>query len=228
MARLLFLNSPHNPTGAELSDKELTDLAWLAGRENILLVNDAAYAGLSIRPPASLMAVRGGRKVGVELGSFSYQFGLPPLPFGFAVGSHDVIEGLHRVAQYQPAYLPRYFVDLALRAVRHYPGDGLKLIRERVAKATAQTEPLIGLLKLQPSGLPTVPFAWVQIERRTSSVTFARGLLRRHRLLVTPGSSFGENGAGYLRLSLLAEPTAYAEAVKRAGRRRILKPREKI
>ena len=54
IAGVLFLNSPHNPTGAELREKDLVDLIWLAGRENIMVVNDAAYGAVSDRKHTSL------------------------------------------------------------------------------------------------------------------------------------------------------------------------------
>ncbi|MEA3297511.1 MAG: aminotransferase class I/II-fold pyridoxal phosphate-dependent enzyme, partial [candidate division Zixibacteria bacterium] len=79
VARVLFVNSPHNPTGYELDEKDMADLVWTAGRENIMIINDAAYQTISERKVVSLMGIDGGRKVGVEVGSFAYHFGLPPL-----------------------------------------------------------------------------------------------------------------------------------------------------
>ncbi len=215
VARLLFLNSPHNPTGAELSEKEMSELAWLAGRENVLVVNDAAYAGLASRLPVSLLAAQGGKKIGVELASFSYQFGLPDLPFGYVVGNRDAIGGLKRVARLQPAHLPRFYVELALQAIRKHPADSLQAVRERVSRAAAEANQLLDLLRLERSGQPTVPYLWTRIEKRTPSTNLAKILLRRFRLLAAPGLGFGENGEGFLRLCLLAGPEAFSEAANR-------------
>jgi aspartate/methionine/tyrosine aminotransferase len=227
VARLLFLNSPHNPTGAELSEKEMTELAWLAGRENILLVNDAAYAAIPSRQPVSLLSIRGGRKVGVELYSFSYQFGLPPLPFGFAVGSREAVNGLQAAARLIPAPIPRFYVDLALRALRKYPGRHLRHVRSTVTKATAETNHLLDLLKLETAGTSSVPYLWAKIARRGLAVNLARLLFKRYRILVAPGPSFGENGEGYVRFCLTAGADAFAKAAARIRKRKVLTPKGK-
>lgn len=225
VARVLFLNNPHNPTGAELSEKELSELAWLASRENILLINDAAYSSVARRQPVSLLSTRGGKKVGVELHSFSYQFGLPRLPFGYAVGNREVISGLKKVSRLSPAYLPAYFVDLALQAIRRFPNLEIKKVRETATRALAEAANLLQLLHLETTGYTGVPFIWAQIERRTPSANTARLLLRKHRLLVAPGSAFGETGEGCLRFCLLAGAETFSRAAARIKKRRILRPK---
>jgi aspartate/methionine/tyrosine aminotransferase len=225
VARLLFLNSPHNPTGSELSTKEISELVWLAGRENVLVVNDAAYAGLAVRTPASLLGDAGGKRVGVELGSFSYTFGLPPLPFGFAAGNREVISGLKRISRLQPPHLPRFYIHLAIQAIRKYPSDHLTQVRDLTARATAEANQLLDVLALERSGPGAVPYVWARIEKRTPSTYFAKTLLRRHRILVAPGLGFGENGEGHLRFSTLAGPELFAEAVRRIRKSRSLRKR---
>ncbi len=219
VARLLFLNTPHNPTGAELSEKELADLVWKVGRENILVVNDAAYQSISGRKPASLLAVEGGKRVGVEVHSFSYQFGLPWLPFGFVAGNREIITGLKTAAALTPAYIPDYYIDLALPAIRQYPGQALRNTRSLINQTAAEAENLFRLLSLENAGAGTVPFAWARIERRRNASTMARLLHRRFRVLVVPGNGFGENGQGYLRFSLTTGPKAYVEAYTRLEKR---------
>jgi aspartate/methionine/tyrosine aminotransferase len=222
IARLLFLNSPHNPTGHELSEKEMAELAWLAGRLNIMLVNDAAYGEVMPRAPISLLDVTGSKKVGVELSSFSYQFGLPPLPFGYAVGSREAISGLKKASRLVKNYLPEFFIDLALDAIRQFPGPGLTAVRDRIDRTGAAATKLLDLLKLERSGQPTVPFIWARIEQRTPSTSLAKMLRRRFGLTVAPGISLGENGEGFLRFSLLTGPEAYTEAAKRVAKGRLL------
>ncbi|MBK7142656.1 MAG: aminotransferase class I/II-fold pyridoxal phosphate-dependent enzyme [bacterium] len=219
VARLLFLNSPHNPTGAELSEKELANLVWLASKENTLVANDAAYQSVPSRLPLSLLAVEGAKRVGIELYSFSYTFGLAPLPFGFAVGNRDAISGLEAASSLMKPSIPEYFVELALRNIRQYPSESLKFVRNRVQQTSAEAASLIGLLSLDVSGFATVPYLWARIERRRSAATLARLLYRRTRIVTIPGTIFGENGQGFLRLSLTAGTEAYEEAASRVKKR---------
>lgn len=219
VARLLFLNSPHNPTGAELSEKELANLVWLAGKENTLIANDAAYQSIPSRMPLSLLSVEGAKRVGVEFYSFSYSFGLPALPFGFAVGNRDAISGLVAASSLMKTTIPEYFVDLALRNIRQYPSESLKFVRNRIQQTSAEAASLMSLLSLDVAGYATVPYLWTRIERRRSAATLARMLYRRTRVVSLPGTIFGENGQGFLRFSLTTGPEAYDEAVTRVKKR---------
>ncbi|MBU0984831.1 MAG: pyridoxal phosphate-dependent aminotransferase [candidate division Zixibacteria bacterium] len=223
VARLLFLNSPHNPTGAEFDEKSFAELIWLAGRENIMLVNDAAYASVASRKPVSLMAVRGGKRVGIELHSFSYSFGLPRLPFGFAVGSRDVISGIEQASRLLPSAIPKYFVDMASRAVRQFPNADLKKVRDQINRTRAAASTFLDKADLELNGYPTTPFAWAGIARRGLSVRMARQLFRRHRTLIIPGASFGETGEGFVRLCLCAGPEKFQQATERLSKRRLVR-----
>jgi len=226
VARLLFLNSPHNPTGSELSVKQMSELAWLAGRQNILVVNDAAYASISTRPPTSLLSVAGGKKIGVEVASFAYQFGLPPLSLGYAAGSREAISGLEKTTRLVHSYIPAFAVELAIEAIRRYPNEHIIEVRNRVARAASEATTLLDLLHLERAGKPSVPYEWAKLERRTPSTNLTRTLLRRFKIAVAPGLSFGENGEGFVRLSLLAGPEAFREAARRIRKSRLIRTRE--
>jgi aspartate/methionine/tyrosine aminotransferase len=222
VARVLFLNSPHNPTGAELSEKEMAHLVWTAARENILVVNDAAYQGVPSRNPVSLLAMPGGKQTGVEVYSFSYLFGLPPLPFGFVAGNREVIDALKLSTNLVPNHIPELYIELALRAIRKYPGPELKKVRQFFAQTAAESNNLLEKLSLERAGVGTVPFVWAKIERRHHSRNAARLLYRRSRILVAPGTGFGESGQGFLRFSLTAGVEAYARAASRITRKMTL------
>ena len=222
VARLLFLNSPHNPTGAELNEKEMADLVWTAARENILLVNDAAYQAIPSRPPVSLLSIAGGKQVGIEVYSFSYLFGLPPLPYGFVAGNREVIAALQQAADLTPPYVPDYFVDMALHAIRKFPNESLRRMRNLFSETAAESGALLNKLSLEKVGTGTVPFVWAKIERRSHSGQAARVLYRRSRILAAPGTAFGESGQGFLRFSLTCGPEVYRDAAARIKRKMTL------
>ena len=222
VARLLFLNSPHNPTGAELSEKEMADLVWTASRENILLVNDAAYQAIPSRLPVSLLSIAGGKQVGVEVYSFSYLFGLPPLPIGFVAGNREVVASLQQAADLTPPYVPDYFVDMALHAIRKFPDENLRNMRNLFSETAAESGALLNKLSLEKAGTGTVPFVWAKIEGRSHSGHAARVLYRRSRILAAPGTAFGEGGQGFLRFSLTCGPEMYRDAAARIKRKMTL------
>lgn len=219
VARLLFVNSPHNPTGVALTEKDWANLVWIAARENIVLVNDAAYQSISHRAPTSLMAVKGGKKVGLEVYSFAYQFGLPAIPVGFAVGSGDIISGLELSAGFMPPFIPDFYIDMASTAIRQFPHDSLLRVRKQLGQAAAEAVKLLELLSLEKTGYDTIPFVWAKIERRRQATSQARLLYRRSRVLTAPGTGFGDSGEGFLRFSLTASPRDYRSAHERLMRK---------
>ncbi len=219
VARLLFLNSPHNPTGASLGSKEMEDLVWMASRENIVIINDAAYQSIDPRASTSLLSVTGGKKVGAEVYSFAYLLGLPSLPFGFVVGNRDIISGLESATSLLPTNIPEFHVDMALNAIRQFPGEQLKLTREAMRRSSAEATKLLSLLSMEKSGYDTTPFVWAKLSGRRNARTQAGVLYRRSRILVAPGSAFGDTGEGYLRLSLTAPPEEYQAAQSRLKRK---------
>lgn len=222
VARLLLLNSPHNPTGVRLAEKQFAELIWLAARENIVIVNDASLQSLCGSQPISILAVEGGTKVGIELYSLSHLLGLPDLPFGFAVGNRDVIAGLYAISQTLPTHIPAYWVDLAVETFHKLPSRPLAEVRRLFEQSSAKAEKVLENLGLERVSQSDIPFIWAKITRRRSSLATARLLYRRGRVLVAPGSAFGVSGEGYLRFSLTAKPTDYQKA---AGR---LKTRMKL
>ncbi len=219
VAKILFLNSPHNPTGAELGEKDMTSLAFQAGRDNIIVVNDAAYMTVSGRKPVSLLAATGGKKIGVEVGSFSYLFGLPRLPIGFVVGNRDIINGLKQAARLTPMTVNEYLTRRAISAVQRFPNENLKGARTHIASSRAEAVKLLDLLELEPTGYDTVPFVWGRIERRRGSAFAAGQMFRSGRIMAIPGVAFGESGEGFLRFSLTAAPDTYTKALERVRKK---------
>jgi LL-diaminopimelate aminotransferase len=62
---------------------------------------------------------------------------------------------------------------------------------------------------------PATMFVWAKIpENYTSSEQFVKDLLDRSGVLVTPGSAFGQEGEGYVRLALVQDEDAMRDAVR--------------
>jgi len=219
IARLLFLNSPHNPTGAELNEKTITDLIWIASREHIAIINDAAYATLSGRKPIPFLSVKGGKNVGVEVGSFSYTFGLPILPIGFAVGNREIITGIRQTSKFFNVHIPKYFIEFITTAIRQFPSTSLKEIRKTLSSNISEANKLISILGLEKAGYDSIPFLWAKTSGRKQSTTTVRQLYRRARIQTVPGVAFGNSGEGYIRLSATASTKSYIQAQENTKKR---------
>lgn len=221
--RLCIINSPHNPTGAELDESTLTTLIERCSKENTLLLNDACYHAIPARKPLSLFASDGGQKVGLELYSFPYLLGLPPIPFGFVLGQRQLIAALEAAATAHPIQIPAGYVEIVSAALRQTTSRSIEQYRRRFTATAASAQEFLGKLGMQTSASSTVPFLWARIPERRNSVAFARMLLKRYRILVAPGTGFGEAGQGYVRISLTAPKERFAEAAERVKKRHLLR-----
>ena len=99
-AKLLWLNYPNNPTGATAPLSFFEDAVRFARENNLLLVNDAAYADVyydADKKPASVLQVPGAKDVAVELHSLSKMFNMTGWRIGFAIGNPDAIGVINKL-----------------------------------------------------------------------------------------------------------------------------------
>lgn len=216
-ARLMFLTNPHNPSGAELDSDELDELLWLAARDNIMMVSDAAYYAHSMHEGTSIFSSPSGKRIGLEFYSLKLLTGEPHLPLGFALGSRGLISGLQAAADVNPQLIIKSWVSRAQKALESMPSSNIQATRARIRDAWPEALELCEALNLIPCGREGFPFLLARISGRRSSQSLAATLLRRHGLITLPGVAFGDLGEGYLRLSLTGGPLLFQEARARLG-----------
>jgi LL-diaminopimelate aminotransferase len=97
-AKLFYVNYPNNPTGAAPSETFFDRLIEFAGNNNILIVQDAAYATLVYdRPPLSILSRPGGKDTAIELHSMSKSYNMTGWRLGFVAGSKPVMAAFRQV-----------------------------------------------------------------------------------------------------------------------------------
>jgi LL-diaminopimelate aminotransferase len=93
-AKLLYLNYPNNPTGAGATRAFFEKVVRFAKKNNLVVVQDAAYAALAYgKRPISFLSVPGARDVGVEIHSLSKAFNMTGWRLAFVAGNERVITG---------------------------------------------------------------------------------------------------------------------------------------
>lgn len=220
-ARVMFINNPHNPSGAEFDMERLDELLWLAARENLLLVNDSAYIAFSSNEDVSLMGSPSGRRIGLEFYSLTFLRANGKLPVAFAIGARDLISGLRAAANVRESELMNFRVEEALEALRKYPSSELHSLRSRIRDAWAPALELCENLGLTPVSKQGFPYLLAQTPRRTSSQSFSATLMRRYGLVTLPGVAFGDLAEGYIRMALTGGPLLYQEALERVKSRKL-------
>ena len=91
-AKVLVLNYPNNPTGASATPQFFAQAVAFAKKNKLVVVHDAAYAGLVFEGrPLSFLATPGAKEVGVELHSASKSFNMTGWRCGFVAGNELLV-----------------------------------------------------------------------------------------------------------------------------------------
>ena len=97
-AKLLYINYPNNPTGAVADRAFFEKVVRFAQENNVVVVQDAAYAALSFDgKPLSFLSIPGAREVGVEIHSLSKAYNMTGWRLAFVVGNPLVVAGFANV-----------------------------------------------------------------------------------------------------------------------------------
>ena len=96
--KLLYLNYPNNPTGAAATEDFYKKVVEFAKENNIIVVQDAAYAALSYREKAlSFLSIPGALEVGIEIHSLSKAYNMTGWRLAFVAGNELVVSGFANV-----------------------------------------------------------------------------------------------------------------------------------
>ena len=209
--KLILLNSPHNPTGAALSDEELAHILAHAERIGAWVVNDEVYRDLPhwdafTGTPAAPVA-DGGRRVSVA--SLSKSVGLPGLRLGWLVGPPDLVSRCWGVRGYTSLSPPRLAQDLALTAFRARPlllDRAAQILRSNHAALSAWTHANPELVRWPAPSAG--PLTLLDYQPPVPADKLCTILAEQHGVLVVPGTRYGRPHA--LRLGLGGQPDDFA------------------
>jgi LL-diaminopimelate aminotransferase len=215
-AKLLWLNYPNNPTGAAAPADFFHQAVRFAQEYDLLLVHDMAYADVSFDgyQPISLLEIPGASAVAVEFHSFSKSYNMAGFRLGMLVGNAEVVQALGQLKTNIDTGIFRPLQYAAIEALSLPPEwiAGRNLIYQRRRDLLVHACRRLGMRVETPkAGM----YLWPAIPPGQTSKEFAFWLLDRAGVFVTPGTNFGPNGEGYLRLSLTVPDDRLEEAIAR-------------
>ena len=202
-AKLMWLNYPNNPTSAVATHEDLAAAVAYCREKDIALLHDAAYSevGYEGYRATSCMQVEGAKDVSLEFHSLSKTYNMTGWRFGMAVGNADMIKALFQIKANLDSGIPQAIQQIAIEALTG-PQDCVdanvdiyQRRRDRVVKALTT----LGLTVDVPRASL---YIWARIPEGFTSAELAARLLEETDIVVTPGSSYGKYGEGYIRLSL--------------------------
>ncbi len=216
--KMVIVSFPHNPTTRVVNATFFDKLVDFAKAHDLMVVHDFAYADLGFdgyRPP-SMMASAGAKEVGVEFYTLSKSYNMPGWRVGFAVGNRDIIAALRKLKSYFDYGI---FQPIQIASIIALNGDQA-CVSEIVETYRRRRDTLVeGLNRVgwnieKPKA---TMFVWAKIPdpyRNMGSLEFAKMLIERAKVAVSPGIGFGDEGEGYVRFALVENEQRIKQAVR--------------
>ncbi len=192
--RLIYINSPHNPTGTQMPRPTFDRVIELAREHGAVLFSDEVYRGLEHDAAARLPAVCDAYEQGISLGTVSKAHGLPGLRIGWLVcRDHGLLDRMREIKLYTticssaPSEL---LVALALRHSEQIIAAG----RERIADGLPLVE---GLLERRSETFRWVPpqagpIGFPRVSGVEDVTAWCERIAAQAGVLLLPGSVYGQ------------------------------------
>lgn len=215
-SRILFLNYPHNPTGAMAPPEFIKEAIAFAKEHKMIICYDNAFSELTFdgKIAPSFLEYAGAKDVGIELFTFSKAFNMSGWRLAFAVGNRHLIGSLIEChAEAHTGMFPA--IQLAgITALKDVWPTGF-LAEQRKDYQRKRDYALHKFAQInwpvdKPAG---AIYLWVPIPKRMTCEEFAEMLTEKYGLLVAPGIGFGDTGEGFIRMSMTCKYDDFERAV---------------
>ena len=218
--KLVFLNYPHNPTGAVEKPGTFEEATALALRYGFIICHDNPYSEIAFDgiTNRSFLNCEGGREVGVELFSFSKLFNMAGWRIACLVGNKEIVQTVRRLkSDYDSGvFTPVQFAATKALAIC----KDHSIAARQSEKYQKRRDTVLSYLKelewdyFKPQG---AIYVWVSPPVRDTE-EFVRKLARKTGVLLTPGRAFGPGGDGWVRISLVCDEATLQRAFDRIRR----------
>ncbi len=213
--KLMWVNYPHMPTGAQASMEVFERLVAFGKKHGIVIVHDNPYSFILNDHPLSLLQVEGAKDIAIELNSLSKSHNMAGWRMGVAISNPTFIQWLVKVksnvdsGQFKPAMLAA--VKALALPDEWYAELNAEYRRRRVVAEQIMTA-LGCAFRPEQRGL----FLWGRIPDSLSGAEeLTERVLHQARVFITPGFIFGSGGERYIRISLCAPVEKLQEALSR-------------
>ena len=197
--KLLILNSPCNPTGAVYGKNVVKAAAEAAEDHGVFVLSDEVYEkiiyGANHHSIGSLIPGRT-----ITINGFSKAYAMTGWRLGYATAPAPILQGMLKIQQHSVSNATSFVQRAGVEALRGDQGA----VRAMVAEFKKRRDIMIDALRKM--GIECAPprgafYAFAKVSQFGNSVEVTEKLLRDALVAVTPGSAFGPNGEGYVRLS---------------------------
>jgi alanine-synthesizing transaminase len=216
--KMLIISYPHNPTTAVVERAFFEKIVEFCREHDMIVIHDFAYADLVFDgyTPPSFLQIPGAKEIGVEFFTLSKSYSMPGWRVGFCVGNPQLIAALRRIKSYldygmfQPIQIAAI---IALNGPYDCVQEIVEIYRQR-RDALVDGLNRVGWAIEKPKG---TMFVWAKIPEpylKMGSIEFAKMLMVKARVAVSPGIGFGQYGDDHVRFALIENPHRINQAIR--------------
>lgn len=216
-AKLLWLNYPNNPTASIAPLSFFEQAVAFCRQHNLLLVHDNPYSetGYDGYRAPSILQVPGAKDVAVEFFSLSKSHNMAGMRVGALVGNAAVVE---TVAALKSNVDTGSFIAIQDAAVEALTGDQ-SWLEARQGIYRQRRDVVVAALREAGCAVETpraTIYVWAQLPPSApSSAAWCMQVLEATGVSLTPGTAFGQQGEGHVRVALTAPVKRLQEAMER-------------
>ncbi len=213
--KLMWVNYPNMPTGANATVELFEKLVAFARRHSIIVVCDNPYSMILNPSPHSILEVEGAKECCIELNSLSKSLNMSGWRMGMLSSNKQFVEWILRVKSNVDSGM---FKPLQLAAVEALAlgDDWYRELNEIYAKRRVVAAKILEALNCTFDESQVGLFLWGRVsDDEESGVALCDKVLDRAEVFITPGMVFGSQGERYVRVSLCATEERMEEALSR-------------
>ena len=213
--KLMWVSYPHMPTGANGCLETYKKLIAFGKKHHILIVNDNPYSFVLNNNPLSIFQVDGAKDIALELNSLSKTFNMAGWRVGMVLGNKTLIDSVLKVKSNMDSGM-FYGIQKGAIAALKLGEDWFKCQNETYNDRRNLIFELAKKLQCTFDKNSVGLFVWAKLPPNVvSAEAFIDNLLTEKHIFLTPGTIFGSNGEGYIRLSLCTTVANIQEAINR-------------
>lgn len=217
--KAIILAYPNNPTGAIMTKEDLEDIAKICIEKDILVISDEIYGELSyLDKHVSIASLPGMQDRTIVINGFSKSYAMTGWRLGYAVGPKEIIAQMTKIHQFAIMCAPTTSQFAAVEAIKNGDKDIAKMRESYNQRRRFLVKSLreIGFDCFEPYG---AFYVFPSIKKfGLSSDEFCLRLLQEEKVVVVPGTAFGESGEGFIRISYAYSIEDLKKALERVKR----------
>lgn len=214
--KVVIIAFPSNPTGAVMTREDLGKIVDVLKEKDIMVISDEIYAELTYgKQHVSIAEFPEMKEKTIVVNGFSKAFSMTGWRLGYAMGHKVIVDAMKKIHQYAIMCAPSTAQKAAIEALRNGE-DSVRLMRneyDQRRRIMLDGYAKMGLECFEPEGAFYL-FPCITSTGLTSD-QFAEKLLEQQRVLVIPGTAFGECGEGFVRTCYAESAEKLTEALRR-------------